>query len=120
MSGRGRIIAVFLVDDAVFGGDGLDRHHHDLRLGVLDERASGAPSLPLSYSKQAGREAVVVRKLVLEILEGIEHAFLDGDGWNENDELRQPVFLIKPVDGAEINQRLARASFHLNADVVVG
>ena len=55
---------------------------------------------------------------MLKILEGIQHALFDGDGRNEDDELRQPVALVKFIDGAEINERLARAGFHFNADVI--
>ena len=55
---------------------------------------------------------------MLKILERIEHAFLNGDGRHEDDEFCQPVALVKFVDGAEINKRLACAGFHLDADVI--
>ena len=57
---------------------------------------------------------------MLKILKRIEHAFFDRDGRNEYDEFSQPVALVKFVDGTEINQRLACAGFHLDADVILG
>ena len=113
------IVAAGAVDDAVIPDDGLNRHHHDLRVGVLDERAQarelGAVVL------EAGRgEAVAVAQLLAEILEGGKRAFLYGYGGHQDNELGQAIAFVKLVHRAEIDERFARARFHFDADVLFG
>jgi hypothetical protein len=81
-----------LVDDAVFCRDGLNGHHHDLRLRVLDEMAQ--PGELAAVVLETGRcETVPVSQRFLECVEGRENAFFDRNGGHEDDKLRQAVTL---------------------------
>ena len=106
------------VDECLFPDDGLNGGHHDLRLGVLDEAAEPG-ELAAVILETRGGESVGVGEGFLEILDGGEHAFLDGNGRDEDDELREFVFLVEGVCRAEINERLAGAGLHFDADVGV-
>ena len=64
-----------------------------------------------------GREAVHVGKLLFEHVESGQDALLDGDGGNEDDELREGVLAVELVGRLEVDESLAGACLHLDTEV---
>ena len=58
--------------------------------------------------------------MIFRDLERFVHAFLDGDGGHDDDELGEAVALVQLEDRTEIHVGLARAGLHFNREVARG
>ena len=83
---------------------------------LLDEGLHATQALAVVFEAR-GREAVYVGQLSLEHVESGQDALLDCNGGDKDDELREGVLAVEFVESLEVDESLAGASLHLDAEV---
>ncbi len=110
----GRLVEV--VADLV---EGVESHHHDLGEGRSGEGAQAAQLAAVVAGEADRLVAVEGAKVIARDLEVLDHALVDSDARDDDDELAEAIALAQLIDRAQVDVGLAGARLHLDREVRV-
>ncbi len=106
-----------LADDVGGLVERVDGHDHDLDPVRQSKLAHLAQVGRVVNVVAAGDIVVQAAQVGFGDLQGLEHAFADGDRGHNDDELAQPVAVVEFQGGAQVDVGLAGAGLHLDREI---